>query len=119
MMMHSTAHYALGLLLAAAWQGPALRRAWREGRPLARLLGRHLLTAHALGLLAIAPNLLRRVGLSLEISEGPLMNVFLFAPLLNRVFHGGTIWGPAVLGLMLAAQYGLLLLALRRAGRAP
>ena len=114
MMLHSTAHYAFGLLAAAAWRGPSLARAWREGLPLARDLGRGVLLSHALGLMAIVPNLLRRVGLPVEASEHPLMNVFFLAPLLNRALPGGSIVGPALLALLLAAQYSLLLLALRR-----
>ncbi len=116
-MLHSTIHYVVGLTVAAVWLGPPLRRAWQRPGPLAGPLLRFLLVSHALGIAAIAPNLLRRAGCSEAWTEHPLMNVFLLAPLLNRLARGGAIAGPALLAAALAAQYLLLLAAVRRADR--
>lgn len=117
-MMHSTLHFSLGMLLGTAWHARAICCAWRSRRPLARRLGAWLLACYGLGLFAIAPNLLRRAGVSHDACEAAVMNVFLFSPALNRIVGGGSIVGPFVLGLMVAGQYALLLIVLRRTLRA-
>ena len=116
-MMHSTLHFGLGMLAATAWRGPALRRTWRAGRPVAGALGRWLAACYALGLFGIVPNLLRRAGVPHAVCEGWYMNVFLLSPAWNRLLHGGNIYGPAVLTALIGLQYGILLLAIRRATR--
>lgn len=114
-MMHSTLHFSLGMLLATALTCRPVIAACRRGGALAAPLRRWLLAAYALGLYAIVPNLLRRAGITHDICEGWFMNVFLFSPLLNRMMQGGTISGPFVLGLFVAAQYAVLLWAVRKA----
>ncbi|MBM4142477.1 MAG: hypothetical protein FJ225_02625 [Lentisphaerae bacterium] len=116
-MAHSALHFALGMAVAGAAALPALARAWRAGERLAGRLRAWLLSSCALGLWAVAPNLLRRAGCSANLCRGPWMNVFLFHPLLDRLYDGGSIVGPSLLALLFAAQYAALVAAAARAER--
>ena len=75
-----------------------------------------MVVAYGLGVYAVVPNLLRRAGVPHDVCEGWYMNVFLLSSLLNRLVQGGTIYGPFVMGTLIAAQYAVLLLAIRRIG---
>ena len=116
-MMHSTLHFGLGMAAATAWRGPGLLKAWRTERPVARLLGSWLAASYVLGAFGIVPNLLRRAGVPHDVCEAWYMNVFFLSPLWNRLLAGGHIYGPAILTALLGAQYAILLLAIKRAGR--
>ncbi len=117
LMMHSTLHFSLGMLVGTVLTGRPLLQAWRRGAPLAASLRRWLIVAYGLGIFAIVPNLLRRAGVAHHLCEAWFMNIFLFSPALNRLIHGGTIIGPFVMGLLIVSQYATLLLALKRAYR--
>lgn len=116
-MMHSSLHFALGMVLGSAWHTGALLKAWRKAQPVSSILLRQLITAYALGLFAIVPNLLRRLGAADSICESVPMNLFLLSPALNSLIKGGAYTGPLVLALMIGLQYALLLAAIARAGR--
>ena len=109
-MAHSALHFSLGMAVgtAAAWR-PMLR-ARRTGSRLSPVYGRWLLLCYGLGVYAIIPSLLRRLGVPESVCSAWWMNVFLLHPLLTRLKPGGDILGPAVLLLCIAAQYAWLFL---------
>ena len=118
-MMHSTIHFSLGMLVGTALTCRPLLAAWKRGARVGPLLRRWLVVAYGLGLYAIVPNLLRRAGVAHAVCEGWLMNMFLFSPALNRLMQGGTISGPFIMGALVAAQYVILLQAVRRTATLP
>lgn len=114
-MMHSTLHFALGMLVGSGLSCQSIRRALKQNAPLAAPLRRWLFLAYGLGVLAIVPNLLRRAGVPHDICEAWFMNIFLLSPLLNHFVQGATIYGPFFMSLLVASFYAMLLLAVRRA----
>ncbi|MBT3294370.1 MAG: hypothetical protein HN919_17815 [Verrucomicrobia bacterium] len=116
-MMHSTIHFSLGMLVGTALTCRPLLAAWKSGAHVAPLLRRWLVVAYGLGLYAIVPNLLRRAGIAHAVCEGWIMNIFLLSPMLNRLIQGGTISGPFIMSALVAAQYIILLQAVRRTAR--
>ena len=116
-MAHSALHFSLGMLIGSAVSLPPLFRAWFAGRKLARSFAVWILLSAALGILALAPGLLRRIGVPDAACDGWWMNLFVFYPALNKLLHGGTIYGVAAILACFTLQYALLLAALaRRAG---
>ena len=95
-MAHSTLHFAIGMAPAC---------------------GRWLLLSFGLGVFADAPGLLKQLGAPETWFGGAWANLFLFYPLLNAMPVHGTLIGPLFIGLCFAAQYALLLAAIRRSGR--
>lgn len=112
--MHSTIHFSVGMLLGTALTYRPVLVAWQQGRRVAPPLRRWLVVAYALGIYAIVPNLLRRAGLPHHLCEAWFMNIFLFSPLFNRLIHWGAMPGQFILSMLVAAQYSVLLWALRR-----
>jgi len=96
---------------------PCMWHAWRKGALLSAPCMRWLLLSYGLGLYAVFPALLRRLGVPPPICEGWWMNVFLGYPLLNAVKHGGMKAGAFLSGAIFCAQYAALLLAIRRTER--
>jgi hypothetical protein len=114
-MMHSTLHFSVGMLLGTALTCRPLLAAWKRNGGLAAPLRRWLVVAYGLGVYAVVPNLLRRAGAPHDTCEAWIMNLFLGSPTLNRMMQGGAITGPFVMGALIAAQYALLLRAVKRA----
>ena len=104
---------AAGTVLAL----PPLWRAWNDGEGLARLFARWFALSYGLGLLSVAPGLLRHAGLPDRFCDGGWMNLFLFYPLLNRLKHSGMVSGGMAVMFLFTCQYVLLLAALVRARR--
>ena len=94
---------------------PALLRAWRADAPVARPTARWIAASWALGFYALIPSFLRHWGAPEAICGGWWMNLFVLHPLLERLGHRGPIWGGAALTACYILQYGVALLALRRA----
>ncbi|MFC1452492.1 hypothetical protein ACFLSJ_04010 [Verrucomicrobiota bacterium] len=117
-MAHSTLHFSVGMIAGSAVAFHVLARAWRAGRGLARAFAAWLLVSYALGVFAVVPGLLRRLGVPDSICDGWWMNVFLFYPLINRVKPGAMTSGPIALAACFGAQYVILLAALRKLMRA-
>jgi hypothetical protein len=111
-MTHSAVHFALGVVVATSFFAPGILHALRRQQKLAPLLRRWLLSSYAVGLWAVVPAILRHVGLPEAACSGWWMNIFLFHPLLSHLHLGGVIIGGFCLALVLALQYGTLLLAL-------
>jgi len=113
----STSHFAVGMVVGTAAATPLLWRQWRQRGSSATAIGRWLLWSYGLGLYAVVPNILLRCGLPDGLCRGPWMNVFLLHPLLDGMGTGGMYRGGAAIAVQFAAQYILMLLAIRRCGQ--
>ncbi len=116
-MAHSTLHFAAGMAVASVFTLPPLLAAWWRRRPLARPFARWCLTSYAVGIFAVVPGILRRLGVPDAICDHPRMNIFLLYPWINDVKPGAVTSGPLIMGAMLGGQYLLLLAALMLARR--
>ena len=116
-MAATTVHFALGMAVGSAVVLPKLVRTWQKKGPLAREFRRWLFLAYGLGLFAVFPAILRRLGVPGAVSDGWWMNVFLAYPLINMLKQGGMKTGAALAGGIFCVQYGCLLLAIRRQRR--
>ena len=113
-MTASTSHFAVGMVVGTAVAAPLLWHQWRQRGRSATAIGRWLLWSYGLGLYAVVPNFLLRCGLPDGLCRGPWMNVFLLHPLFDKMGAGGMYKGAAAIAVLFAAQYSLLLLAIRR-----
>ena len=114
-MAAATLHFAAGMAVGTAMTAPALRRAWRDRHPLARLMLRAILLVYGLGIYAMTPNLLRRIGCPENICTAWWTNLFLFHRAICCFWKGGRKLGEAAIGALGVLQYAALLLAVRRA----
>jgi hypothetical protein len=112
-MAHSALHFTAGFVVGSLVAARPVLAAWRKG-PLARPLGRWLLTAYGLGLFATVPSLLHWMGVPLSVCRAWWMNLFLFHPLLTALRPGGMIAAAPALLLCFLLPYGAILLALFR-----
>jgi len=116
-MAHSTLHFSLGWLVGTAASAPAFCRAWMANYRLSPFFRRWFLRSYLIGIYAVIPGILRRMGVPDAICDGWWMNVFVLYPLVNRWKHGAVTLGPLVLGACLGAQYVILVAAVWRARR--
>lgn len=116
-MAHSSLHFTFGALVGSVSAARPLLRAWRERLPLARPCRRWLLWAYGLGILAIAPALLRRLGVPDHLCQAWWMNVCLFHPALTRLKDGGAIMGTLALLALGITHYVIVLLGVRESHR--
>ena len=114
-MAQSTLHFAFGMAIGSAWVLPALWKRWKQALPMATTIGRWLILAYGLGLYASLPSLLRRITGGAEWSTAGWTNLFLFYPLIEKLDLPSIALGELCIALCFAAQYGLILLAIRRA----
>jgi hypothetical protein len=113
-MAYSTIHFSLGMIVASALRLPPLARAWKEGQRLSRLFLLWFAWSYALGVFALIPNLLHRMGCPADLCAGWWTNVFLFFHLLNQPHYQGRKVGEFLILCLVAMQYGLLLAAIAR-----
>ena len=116
-MAHAALHFSLGAAAATAVVLPRLAARARAGAPLSGEFLRLWTLSGALGLLAVAPPLLRRAGLPEAFCEGWWMNACLLHPLISRFVRGGETAAPLALGAVLGFQYALVLAAIVRRRR--
>ena len=116
-MAQSTLHFSLGMAVGTLAALPPLWRAWRRGRPVTRPVARWCLLAYALGLFAVLPAIIRRLTGDPQLGSGIGWNVFLFYPLLARLDLPSIVGGELALAGLFCMQYGVILLAIRRARR--
>lgn len=114
-MAHSTLHFALGMAVGSIPTLPPLLAAWARSKPLAPRFTRWFAASFGVGLYAVAPAVLRQLGVPDAICDHPAMNVFLLYPWINIVKPGAITSGPLILGAMLGGQYALLIAALAHA----
>ena len=113
-MTHPTIHFAVGCFAATLLMLPPLCRDGLYGRPLAARFRRWFLVSGALGLVAVIPSLLGRLGLPEPWIRSVWMNVFLLHPWVTEIKSGGAAVGPALLTAWIAFAYGLVLIAIWR-----
>jgi len=111
-MAHSTLHFSVGMVAGSVFTLPPLLRSWNGGARLSPLFSRWFAAAYALGIYAVIPGILRRLGVPDAVCDGWWMNVFLLYPWINQVKPGAITMGPMVLGACLGSQYVLLVAAL-------
>lgn len=114
-MAQSTLHFAFGMAIGSAWVFPGLWRRWKQALPMTTTIGRWLVLAYGLGLYASLPSLLRRFTGGAEWSTAGWTNLFLFYPLIEKLDLPSIALGELCIAACSAAQYGLILLAIRRA----
>jgi hypothetical protein len=114
-MAQSTLHFAFGMAIGSAWALPALWRTWWKGTPVAGAIGRWLLLAYGLGIYATLPNILRRMTQDSEWTTGTWTHIFLLHPLIERLDLPSMAFGELAIAACFAAQYAVILIAIRRA----
>lgn len=108
-------HFGCGIAAGTVAGLPAVLRHARPPARVSTIAAAWLLSAWAVGLWAIAPSLLRAIGLPSAISAAPCMNIFFFHPLLDRLENGGMLKGEMLTSGAFLLQYLTLvwLIALR------
>ncbi len=114
-MAQSTLHFAFGMAIGSAWALPQLWQRWKRRAALTGVIGRWLLLSYGLGLYATLPSILRRASNGAEWATDTWANIFLFYPLIERLNTPSIALGEFCIAACFAAQYGLILLAIRRA----
>ena len=112
--MHSSLHFAAGVWLGTLLLLPNVYKKLKDNKPTADSIGLLILASYALGVLAIIPSFLRQMGYPEEVCASPLMNIFLLHPLFDKLFSGGMLKGEITMILAFAAQYILILWAIRK-----
>ena len=118
-MAHSALHFSLGMAVASLFCLPSLLRAWRARARLAAPFLKWILLTWALGIYAVIPGILRRLGAAEAVCDGEWMNIFLFYPALNALIPRGTILGIFAIALAFSLQYFILVAAIRRQSQSP
>ncbi len=129
-MAQSTFHFGFGMLCATvctikpviqAWcaaripegrQSPAAAVAAPNVPTLSSAIARWCLWSYAIGTLAVFPAVVRRMT-GMEPTH-PAWNLFVGYPLIDRLPLPSIILGEILMGSILGAQYGLILLAIYR-----
>lgn len=115
-MAQSTLHFSFGMILGTLGALPPLWRAWRQGRPVARLVGRWCLLSYALGLYAVLPAIIQRLADDPALGSGPWWNLCLLYPLFDRLALPSIVGGELAIATLFGLQYAVILLAIRRRG---
>ena len=116
-MAESVFHFATGLAVGTAAFLPTLVKRFKAGKRLAAFFARWFAVAFGLGVLAIVPGLLVRIGMPERYLTAWWMNIFVLFPILDSLKRGGFIVGTAFILICGAIMYGALLLAIVRSRR--
>ncbi|NQT93339.1 MAG: hypothetical protein HQ559_11310 [Lentisphaerae bacterium] len=112
-MAHSAFHFSLGMIVGTGALFPGVVRALRKGTKTAPAYARWLVGSASIGIYAIVPSLLRRMGVPPRVCDGWWMNLFLFHPAVQKMKAGGEIFAQGLIVFLFAAQYIALLFAIR------
>lgn len=115
--MHSAMHFAIGAWVGTAIFLPEVIRRMKTGDRTAGALAELILLSYALGAWAIVPNIFRQAGLPEQICASPLMNIFLFHPLFDKINDGGMLIGEIAITACFLLQYSLILAGIKNAGK--
>ncbi len=116
-MAHATLHFAVGFLVGTAFALPGLLRRLRRGGRLSPGFAYWILLSYGLGVWAVMPHLLYRVGAPFGLREQLWANLFVGYPLIHRFGWGGVFLGTAACTALIAGQYTCLLIAVACASR--
>ena len=114
-MLHFIIHFTSGLVLATLLYTPFIVRRIILGENTAKLIKQMIIRSYLLGIFAMAPNILKILGVPPAVYTHPLMNIFLLHPLMESSLkvHGGILIGEVLFVCSSAAQYFLILFALK------
>jgi hypothetical protein len=118
-MADSSLHFALGYGFGTALSIAPLLKRLKPPRRLSGAALRWIGISFGLGVFAIVPNLLRRTGVPEPVCSGAWTVVFFLHPLVDRLESGGRLIGQMGILSCFAAQYILLLAAIRLRIKAP
>jgi hypothetical protein len=116
-MAHANVHLAAGIWAGTAVAAVPLVRAWLAGRPVARPIVVMIVAAYGLGLWAIAPNILIKLGLGLP--RARWTDVFVLHATLDHRIRGGLLVGELAIAAAFVIHYVVIIAALVRARRRP
>jgi len=117
-MAQSTLHFAVGMGIGTLFAARPWLRAWRMREPMAEPFARWIVLACAGGIYATVPSLMRGLGFPEWVVSGWWMNIFALHPLMDQLRPGGILIGEVAVAGCFAAQYLLMLVAIRRASAA-
>ena len=114
-MAHVNVHLALGIAAGTAGTMIPVARAWLAGRPLARPVTVMIGMSYALGLWAILPNILTKVGV--RVAGAAWADIFVLHTSVDRALRGGLLVGEVAIAAAFVFHYAVIMAALVRARR--
>ena len=118
-MADSILHFAVGMTLGTALALWPVARVWKSGVRLAEPFAWLLLLSYSLGLWAVVPNLLGRLGCPQGFCSGWWMNIFVLHPIIDAAHPGGMLAGALLTLACFGLQYCLLVAAVAYRVRHP
>jgi hypothetical protein len=112
---HVNIHLALGIAAGTAGTLIPVARAWLAGRPLARPVAIMIGFSYALGLWAIAPNILTKLGV--HVAGRAWADIFVLHTSVDRALRGGLLVGEVAIAAAFVLHYAVVMAALVRAHR--
>ena len=120
-MAHSLLHFAIGITIGTAVSTPLIilkLRFYDPRDPMNRIavyILKWIIITFGIGLFAIIPNLLRRLGCPEFICGNSWMNFFLFHHFIDQIKKGGMLIGQILIFACFILQYMLIIIALTMA----
>ena len=114
-MAHGTFHLSAGLAVGTLAMLPTVLRHLANRRKIAELFLKWFVLSGYLGMFALVPSFLRRMGVPNDFVSGWWMSIFVLHPLLDTIEREGMLVGQLGIVGCLGLQYVLLLIAIRRA----
>jgi hypothetical protein len=112
---HVNIHLALGIAAGTAGTMIPVARAWFAGRPLARPIAVMIGISYALGLWAIAPNILTKLGV--HVAGAAWADIFVLHTSVDRALRGGLLVGEVAIATAFVFHYAVIIAALVRVTR--
>jgi hypothetical protein len=112
---HVNVHLALGIAAGTAATMIPVARAWLAGRPLARPVAIMIGLSYALGLWAIAPNILTKLGV--HVAGAWWADIFMLHTSLDRALRGGLLVGEVAIAAAFVFHYAVITAAIVRVTR--
>lgn len=113
-MAQSTLHFSIGMLLASALTLKPVILALKQRIPASPSIARWCCASYALGLYATLPAIIRRLTQNPELGQSAWWNLFIAYPLIGKLPLPSLALGELLMGILLAAQYATILLAIHR-----
>lgn len=112
-MAHIAFHFSVGLATGTVCLLPWLMIMFPANERKANLTGKWIIICYSLGLWAVIPNILRRLGIPENICSGWWMNIFFLHHLINEIKKGGMLIGEITITACFFLQYIVLLITLK------
>ena len=114
-MTHTAFHFAVGLTVGTLLALPRVMELWSSGDPLYGRIRQWILLSNALGILAVVPAVLVKIGLVSGPLHGWGWNIFLLYTFFETFWPNTTILGAAATTGLLGLQYIVTVAAVFRA----